>query len=444
MGVKMSVPTATAPSGIKPIPHLRWWIGGLLFASTVINYIDRQTLAVLSPHLKEDYRWSYTDYANLLITFRVAYAIGQAVCGRLIDRVGTRRGLSLSVFCYSVVSMATSLAKGFYSFAVFRFLLGAGESANWPGATKAVSEWFPKRERGLAAALFDSGSSIGGAITPFLVSAIYSRWGWRPAFVVPGLLGFVWLFVWRRLYHPPAVHPRITPAEQEMILAETAGVTDSAEPHSRWSALLKLPQTWGAIVAKALTDPVWFFITDWFPLYLVAKGISLQSGLIAIWIPFLGADLGNFFGGAASGYLIRRGWALGTARKALVVFGGIGVTLLIPTIFTVNLAVIALLFGLATFCYAAFSTIANVLPSDLFTGGSVASVAGLSGAGAGIGTILAFKLIGYFSDAHRALPARSFDTVVLIAGLVPFVGMILVLLLVRNTRATKQGLVRPL
>lgn len=414
----------------------------MLFASTVINYIDRQTLALLAPYLKNDYHWTNTDYANLLISFRIAYSVGQAVCGRLIDRVGTRRGLSLSVFWYSVVSIATSLARGFYSFAVFRFLLGAGESANWPGATKAVSEWFPRGERGLAAALFDSGSSIGGAVAPFIILPIYFRWGWRPAFVIPGLLGFVWLFVWRRMYYLPGQHPRIGPAEQKMILAETAGIEASVKSHSAWSALLKLPQTWGTIVAKALTDPVWFFIVDWFPIYLVAKGISLKSSFIVIWIPFVGSDLGNFFGGAASGYLIKHGWSLGAARRALVVFGGIGVTLLIPTIFTVNLAAIAALFGLATFCYAAFSTIANVLPSDLFTGGAVASVSGFSGAGAGIGTIIAFELIGYFSDASRALPAHSFDKVVLVAGFVPFVGMLLVLLLVRNTRATEQGYVR--
>jgi len=428
----------------SPIRNLRWWIGGLLFASTVINYIDRQTLALLAPFLTEDYHWTHTDYANLLISFRVAYSVGQTLCGRFIDRVGTRRGLSLSVLWYSVISMATALASGFSSFAVFRFLLGAGESANWPGATKAVSEWFPRRERGLAAALFDSGSSIGGAVAPFLVLPIYFRWGWRPAFVLPGLLGFVWLFVWRRVYHLPAEHPRISAAEREMILAETGEGKSAAQRQLGWGELLKLPQTWGAIVSKALTDPVWFFITDWFPLYLVAKGISLRSGLIAVWIPFIGADLGNFFGGWASGYLIKRGWALGAARKALVIFGGVGVMLLIPTIFTANLAAITALFGLATFCYAAFSTIANVLPSDLFTGGSVASVSGFSGTGAGIGTILAFELIGYFSDAHRSLPGHAFDQVVLVAGLVPFIGMILVLLLVRNTRATEQGLVRPM
>ena len=174
----------------------------------------------------------------------------------------------------------------------------------------------------------------------------------------------------------------------------------------------------------------------------MAKGISLKSGLIAVWIPFIAADLGNFFGGLASGYLIKRGWSLGAARKAIVVFGGIGVLLLIPTIFTVNLAAITLLFALATFSYASFSTIANVLPSDLFKSDSVASVSGLSGTGAGIGTIIAFKFIGYFSDANQRLATHSFDTIIIVAGLVPFLGMILVLLLVRNTRATRQGLVR--
>jgi len=429
----------------RPIRNLRWWIGGLLFASTVINYIDRQTLSLLSPYLKQTYHWSNTDYADLLIGFRVAYSVGQTVCGRLMDRMGTRRGLTLSVLWYSIASMATSLATGFYSFATFRFLLGAGESANWPGATKAVSEWFPKRERALATALFDSGSSIGGALAPFLILPIYLHWGWRPVFVLPGLLGFLWLMVWRRLYYVPRDHPRLGEKERDMILVDSSAHDNAGEERRlRWSDLLKLPQTWGTIIARTFTDPVWFFITDWFPIYLVAKGISLQNGLIAIWIPFIAADLGNFFGGVSSGYLIRHGWSLGAARKALVVFGGIGVTLLIPTIFTVNLGLITLLFAIATFCYAAFSTIANVLPSDLFNSSSVASVSGMGGTGSGLGTILAFKLIGYFSDANRSLATHSFDTIIITAGLVPFVGMILVLLLVRNTRATEMGWVRPM
>lgn len=426
----------------RAIPSLRWWIGGVLFASTVINYMDRQTLSILAPFLKQDYHWTNTDYANIAIAFRLAYTIGQSVCGRVMDRVGTRRGLTISVLWYSTVSLLTSLANGILSFGAFRFLLGAGESANWPGASKAVSEWFPKRERGLAAALYDSGSSVGGAIAPFLILPVYLRWGWRPAFVIPGVLGFVWLIVWRWLYYVPEDHPRISDAERQMILADIAEDGASGRTRPRWLDLLKLPQTWGVIVSKGLTDPVWFFVTDWFPIYLVAKGISLRGSLIAVWIPFLAADLGNFFGGAVSDYLIRRGWPLGRARKAMVVFGGFGVMLLIPTIFTVKLYLITLLFGLATFCYASFSTIANVLPTDLYASESVASVSGLSGTGAGIGTIIAFELIGRFSDARQAAAIHSFDPIVIVAGLIPFTGMILVLLLVRNTRATAQGLVK--
>lgn len=426
------------------VGRLRWWIGGLLFASTVINYIDRQTLSNIAPFLKKDYGWTNTDYAYLIISFRVAYSLGQTLCGRLVDKLGTRRGLTLSVIWYSAASMLTSLATGFYSFAAFRFLLGVGESANWPAATKAVSEWFPKRERGLATALFDSGSSIGGAIAPYLVLAIYFRWGWRPAFVVPGLLGLVWLAAWRKFYHTPETHPRISDEEREMILRDK--LEDEPESGERvrpsWGTLLKLPQTWGTIAARSLTDPVWFFVTDWFPIYLVAKGIELKEGLFAVWIPFVAADAGNFFGGWVSGYLIKRGWRLGAARKAVVVFGGLGVMTLIPTIFTTNLFAIAFLFGFATFAYACFTTIANVLPSDLFHSESVASVSGLSGTGAGLGTIAAFLLVGKVSDARAAAGTHAFDPIIVVAGLIPLAGMILVLLFVRNTQATEAGLVR--
>jgi ACS family hexuronate transporter-like MFS transporter len=428
--------------GRRAIPSLRWWIGGILFASTIINYVDRQTLSLLAPYLKQDYHWTNTDYANIVVAFRVAYCIGMTLCGRLMDRVGTKRGLTITVLWYSIVSILTPLARGFYSFLGFRFLLGAGESGNWPGATKAVSEWFPKQERGLATAFFDSGSSIGGAIAPFIVLPLYFRWGFRAAFVIPGLLGLLWLMAWRRSYYTPQEHPRISSAERQMILADTREAGGPAKVRPSLRELLKLPQTWGTIISRTFTDPVWFFIADWFPIYLVAKGISLKSGLIAVWIPFIAADLGNFFGGGVSGYLIKRGWSLGNARKAVVVFGGIGVMLLIPTVFTVNLYVLTLLFGLSTFCYASFTTIANVLPSDLFTSESVATVAGMSGTGAAIGTIIVFELAGHLSDARVATGTHLFDPLMVLAGLIPFTGMILVLLLVRNTRATEQGLVR--
>jgi len=237
----------------------------------------------------------------------------------------------------------------------------------------------------------------------------------------------------------------VSDAELQYITAPARGATETATVRSpKWRELLKFPQTWAIIVAKSFTDPVWFFVTDWFPIYLVAKGITLKSSLVAIWIPFLAADLGNFFGGGVSSYLIQRGWPVGKARKALVIFGGIGVLTLIPTALTQSLFAISGLFAIATFSYSAFSTMAIVLPSDVFHSDSVATVSGFSGTGAGIGTIIAFKLIGHFSDARSAQGIHSFDPIVIVAGMVPFIGMLLVLLLLRNSKATEEGYARPI
>jgi ACS family hexuronate transporter-like MFS transporter len=424
----------------RAIHRLRWWIGGLLLASTVINYIDRQTLSLLAPFLKLQYHWTNTDYAAIVIAFRISYSLGQSACGRLMDRIGSRRGLTLTVAWYSLVSMLTSLASGFWSFAGLRFLLGAGESGNWPAATKVVAEWFPRQERALATALFDSGSSLGGAIAPFVVLGIYFRWGWRPAVMVPGVLGFFWLFFWRRFYQPLDTHPRLSAEERQFI---TAASTDASFPLEQtaktpWLGLLKLRQTWAIVASKAFTDPVWYFVTDWFPIYLVAKGINLRSSLLAIWIPFLATDAGNFFSGWLSGVLIKRGWSVAAARKAFIVGGGIGVLLLIPTIFTANVYLITALFALSTFSYGCFTTIANVLPADMFENASVASVSGISNTAAGLCTIVAFLLVGVVSDARRATLVHSFDPILIAAGLLPFIGMIVVLILMRERRLASQ------
>jgi len=428
----MATTVNNSRSAARPISNLRWWIGGLLFASTVINYLDRQTLSVLAPYLKLQYQWNNQDFALIVIAFRVAYSVGQTLAGRLIDRIGTRKGLTITVIWYSIAAMLTSLAGGLRSFAFFRFLLGAGESANWPAATKAVAEWFPKKERGWAVALFDSGSSIGGAIAPIIVIGLYKYYGgWRPAFIITGTLGLLWLVAWRMLYHPPESHPRITEAEREMILRDRSELAqeDYSDHKARWRDLIKLPQTWAIIAARTMTDPVWFFITDWFAIYLLTKGINPEQGLLAFWIPFVAADLGNFFGGGVSSWLIRRGWPVLKARKAVVVFGGVGMTLLIPTIFTSSLFALAALFAVSTFAYAAFSTMALVLPSDLYRSDSVATVSGMSGTGAGLGTIVSTFLIGYVSDHY------SFEPILITASWIPFLGMILVLILIRKKDA---------
>jgi ACS family hexuronate transporter-like MFS transporter len=430
------VPSATLPQR-RIIPNLRWWIGGLLFASTVINYIDRQTLSVLAPHLKTEFSWNNSDWSLIVISFRVAYALMQTVAGRVLDWVGSRRGLLLAVSWYSIAAAIASTAVGIKSFMCFRFLLGTGEAANWPGATKTVSEWFPKSERGWAVALFDSGSAVGGAIAPFLVFWIYKGFGsWRPAFLLTALLGLVWVFAWKAFYQPPETHPNLGPKERAMILGARqeeqrveahALPSDGPRPASLHQ-LLKLKETWGIMLGKALTDPVWFFITDWFAIYLVSKGFTLENTVLGFWVPFLAADLGNFFGGGLSSYLIHRGWPVLKARKFVILICGLGMTLLIPSIAVSSFPAIITLFAISTFSYSAWSTMALALPSDLYPSGSVASVSGLSGTGAGVGTIVSTFLIGHFSDKY------SFAPILVGASLVPLVATALVFLLIREKK----------
>jgi ACS family hexuronate transporter-like MFS transporter len=419
-----------------PIPRLRWWIGGALFLSTVINYIDRQTLSVLAPYIKSEFAWDNTTFALLIISFRVAYAAGQSISGRFLDRIGIRRGLSLAVAFYSLSAMATSLATGLRSFCVFRFLLGAGESANWPGAAKTVAEWFPRKESGWAVALFDSGSSIGGAVAPFLVFWIYQLFqDWRPAFLLTGILGLLWIPLFRWLYQTPEVHPRLSPSERRLILANRADERPTGEGRLGYGTLVRLRQTWGIVISKSLTDPVWFFVTDWFAIYLVSKGYRPEESLLAFWVPFLAADIGNFAGGGLSSYLIQRGWSTGSSRRLIAILGGLGMATLAGAALVESFGWMVACFATATLSYAAFSTIVLALPGDLFRTGSVASVSGMSGTGAGIGTIIATYLTGVISDRY------SFEPVLIGASLVPVLATIAVVSLIRNNSATDQGLV---
>jgi ACS family hexuronate transporter-like MFS transporter len=355
--------------------------------------------------------------------------------------------------------MATSLANGLRSFCAFRFLLGLGESANWPGATKAVSEWFPRRESGWAVALFDSGSSIGAAIAPLLVLTLFHTFGtWRPVFIIVGALGFVWLLLFRWIYHPPETHPWISDEERRLILEDRETyarpqtdpvpvVADGGPAGAGLSAvratlpygeLIRLPQTWGIVIGKALTDPVWFFITDWFAVYLVARGFPLEQSLLAFWVPFLAADAGNFLGGGLSSWLIRRGVGVGAARKWITAIGGIGMSCLALTVFIHTLPLLTLVFAIATCAYAAASTMILNLPADVYWPESVATVSGLGGAGAGVGTIAATLLTGVIADRY------SFEPILVIASIVPLIAVVAVLTLVRNSEATRRGVIRPI
>jgi len=403
----------------KAVPF-RWWIAALLFASTTINYIDRQTLNVLAPYLKRDFAWTNSDFALIVIAFRTAYTIFQLASGRLLDRLGTRRGLSLAVLWYSAVAMATSAASGLKSFAAFRFMLGAGEAANWPGATKAVAESFPESERGLAVAIFDSGSAVGGAIAPTMVVWMYQSFGsWRPAFVTTGLLGIAWFVLWRLVYRTPVPIAGIATSRMEVNGGES------------WATLLRRKETWGVMLGKALTDPVWFFITDWFAIYLVSKGFHLEDTLLGFWIPFLGADLGNLAGGGLSSLLIRRGWPVLRARKLVVLLGGIGMTMLVPAVAVSSFPVLIALFAISTFSYAAWSTMGLTFPADLYPSRTVATVSGMSGATAGIGTILSTLAIGKVTDRY------SFEPVLIGASILPLAATVLVFVLIRPSASAR-------
>jgi ACS family hexuronate transporter-like MFS transporter len=423
---------------LRPIRRLRWWIAGLLFASTVINYIDRQTLSALAPFLKRDYHWSNTDFATVLISFRLAYAIMQGAGGRMIDWLGTRRGLSLSVAFYSAVACLTSLASGLNGFRFFRFLLGAGEGANWPGATKAVSEWFPNKERAWAVAMFDSGSAIGGAIAPFLVLYLYKWFGsWRPAVLLIGCLGFVWLIAWRKFYHSPEDHPRLSAEERAYIEAgRAAPPAPENAPAASWARLLRYRQTWGIILGRSLLDPYWFMVADWFALYLSSKGFQLEASVLGFWAPFLGADLGNFFGGGLSSWLIGRGWPVGKSRRFVLWVFGPSMLVLIAAAFVTNYLLLILLFSWTTFAYAACSTMFLALPADVFHTRAVATVSGISGTGAGIATLFSTYMIGRITDRF------SFQPVVIAASLVPCIATILLVTMVRAPRKPDpEGLV---
>jgi ACS family hexuronate transporter-like MFS transporter len=418
----------------------RWWIGSLLLGSTIINYIDRQTLSVLAPILQEQHHWSNKDFAWIVIAFRLAYATMQAISGRMMDRLGTRRGMTLAVIWYSTIAMLTSTANSLWSFCTWRFLLGMGEAANWPAATKAVAEWFPRRERGWAVALFDSGSSIGAAVAPALVIWLYSRVGsWRPAFLITGSLGFLWLLLWRRSYFPPAQHPRVSKEEREMIARDHAqgAIEDtSARPEpTPVGRLLRLPQTWGCIAARSLTDPVWFMITDWFAVFLHTRGFRIEDTLSGFWVPFIAADAGNFFGGGVSSALIARGWPVGRARKAMLVFGSAGVLALAPAAFLASFPALIACFAIATFSYAAASTMALALPADLYRPRDVASVSGMCGTGAGIGTILSTFVIGQIADRF------SFGPILIVASMIPLGAALLALLLIRDPTADEAEVV---
>ncbi len=394
------------------MPGLRWWIAGLLFLATVINYVDRQTLSVLAPVLRDEFGMSNTDYSRIVSAFMLAYLIMQTGSGRIMDRLGTRRGFALCIAWWSAAAMAHAGARSAAQFGLVRFLLGLGEAGNWPGAVKAISEWFPARERAFATGFFNSGSTLGAVIAPPLVAWLALAYGWRNAFLITGSLGFFWLGLWLWVYRRPQEHRWLRRHELEHI--ERGQQEERVGPAPRWKELFRYRQVWGLVLGRMLADPVWWFYVFWLPEYLKReRAFSLAMIGYFAWIPFLAADIGNLAGGLASGWLVKRGMEVLRARKAVMGASAVLMMAGIPAVLAEDANTALALISVATFAYSMWAANILTLPADLFPPPVVASVSGLSGTGAATGGMVFTLIIGAVVDRFSYVPVFT------AAGLMP-------------------------
>lgn len=376
------------------IPHLRWYIVTLLFFSSVINYLDRQTLSVLAKTLQEELKFDNVQYSYMTTAFLISYIFMYAVSGRLMDQLGTRRGFALFHTGWSIATILHSLGRSVLHFSFFRFLLGATEPANFPGGVKAVSEWFPMKERALAVGIFNSGTAVGNMLALPIVSFVALAWGWRWAFVVTGAIGFIWVVVWLLFYRLPTAHPNISEAEKALITSDHAEEL-SAGTKVSIRTLLSMRETWGCIAARFFTDPISYFLAFWIPNYLQQeRGFSLADLGKWAWIPYAVAAIGNIASGAIPRYLIARGWSLNRARKATMLVISCLMPIFCLMVTQVESWALALvLVSAITFGHAAWGNI--TLPAEVFPRHVVGSVSGFGGALGGLAGAATQPLIGW-------------------------------------------------
>lgn len=378
------------------IGRYRWTICALLFFAAIVNYMDRQVIGILKPTLmsKDGLGWDEIAYSNVVFWFQLAYAIGFIFMGRLMDRIGTRRGFSFAVIFWSLAAMAHSLARSVTTFSIARFGLGLGESGNFPASVKTVAEWFPKRERALATGIFNAGTNVGAIVTPLTVPWIVGRYGWRMAFIATGATGFIWLVAWIALYRKPHEHPRVKKAELDYINSDPP----EKETKIPWLRLIPHRQTWAFIVAKFLTDPVWWFYLFWIPGFLHDQFKlpfdSLTSGLPLVVI-YLMADVGSIGGGWLSSSLIKRGLPVSRARKSAMLVCALCVVPIVLVSQTSNMWVAVGLIGLAAAAHQGWSANVFTMTSDMFPRRAVGSVVGIGGMAGAVGGMLIAKVVGY-------------------------------------------------
>ncbi len=385
----------------------RWLMIALAFLATVINYLDRQTLSVLSPVMQQKFAMTNQDYGRIVFAFMLAYTIMNAISGPLIDRLGTRAGYALTVVWWSAAEILHSFARGPLSLGACRFLLGLGEAGNWPAAVRVVAEWFPPEERALASGIFNSGSAVGALLAAPLVVWILLRYSWQAAFGTIGALGFGWLALWLLLYR--------TPGETR---PQRATTHDTRQ-------LLRSKFLWQFTLSKVFSDPVWYFYTFWFPQYLKSgRNFDMkQIGQLA-WIPFAAAGIGNLLGGAAARWLLPRAEALHLtqrqARKVLIVGFSLLMTAGIPAVFSASAALSIAWVSVAALGYTGALANSLSLPADVFPRHTLASVWGFASTGAGFGGMLFSLITGWLVDRWSFTPAF------LLFGIIPLISAALI------------------
>jgi ACS family hexuronate transporter-like MFS transporter len=373
----------------------RWTICGLLFVATTINYIDRQVLGVLAPTLQRELRWSETDYGDIVSWFSLAYAFGFLVAGRLMDWIGVRRGLAAAVIAWSMAAIAHAFARSAAGFSLARAALGVGESAIFPGSIKTVAQWFPQNERALATGIFNAGTNTGAILTPLLVPWITLRWGWQWAFILTGLLGFVWLALWIPLYRDPPVESTAESTHPQ------AGTRPRAEHREPWLALFRYRQTWAFITGKFLADPIWWFYLYWLPKFLDSTyDVQLAQVAMPLIVIYLIADVGSVGGGWVSSALIKRGWTVNRARKTVMLAMAL---LIVPTTFASQAPGMwsaVIIVGIAAAAHQAWSANVYTLASDMFPKAAVGSVVGIGAFAGAMGGVLFQRVTGRVLQAN--------------------------------------------
>lgn len=372
----------------------------LVFVATTINYIDRQVIGLLKPMLQQDLGWSEADFGYIITVFNLAYAIGMIVGGRMLDKFGTRIGYMLTIAIWSLGGMLHAAVRSVAGFAMMRAILGIGEAGNFPAAVKTTAEWFPKRDRAFATGVFNSGSTIGAIIAPFIVAVIAEAWGWQMAFIITGAAGFVWIIAWLLYYNTPDKHKSVNQAELEYIedkesLANDEDATPQDKAEGGYFSLFKYRQTYGIFLGRFVTDWVWWFFLFWIPDYIMStQNIDLKATVLPLVIIYIMANCGGLAGGAVSSWLIRRGMNVTSARQTTILMFGCLVLVLNVVPYVQNLWFMAVLIGIAASTHQAWASNIFTIVSDIYPKHLVASMTGISSVGGAIGGALGATFVG--------------------------------------------------